>query len=100
MINFNGIYFNISPSTERGKLKIRKGLNIRFYEKDEYEFNSDMKFTVRKNQNLFQFFIDEQFLHATEIDSFETSDIITSFSSFNSLENNETKLEIELFEYN
>lgn len=73
-IQFNGYYFNGYQGTPLKFLKINRDTNNMF-ENLNYNFEDNVKLTIRKNENLFQFFIDEQFLHAMEIVSFDNTNL-------------------------
>ena len=91
-IYFGGYSFGVAPLSERGRIHIR-GQFGEYFENNNYEFSDNTKLTIRKNNELVQFFIDEQFMHAMEIESFE-NDVLRA--SFNELIN----MDIKIFEYN
>ena len=91
-IYFGGYYFGVAPLSEKGRIHIR-GQSREYFENNNYEFNKNVKLTIRKKNELFQFFIDEQFMHVMEIESFE-NDVLRA--SFNELIN----IDIKIFEYN
>ena len=99
LIKFNGYYFNASQYADNeaiGIFRSRGNRTERMYENSEYSFNENIKFTIKKKQNLFIFFVDEQFLHVMEIDAFEDTGITSSISSHI---NREILMDIEMFQY-
>ncbi len=87
-INVNGFYFISQP---RINAFLIGNANIeRFFKKNDYSFKEDIKFTIRKNHNVYQFFLDEKFLHATDIDNLKNNILSIDFSS-------EIKMDIEFF---
>ncbi|MEE9348516.1 MAG: putative metallopeptidase [Flavobacteriaceae bacterium] len=92
-IYFGGYSFGSAPLSERGRLHIRNNNGEEYYENIEYNFNNNIKLTIRKNNELLQFFIDEQFIHAMEIESFDTNLLKASFETA-------INIDIEIFEYN
>ncbi|GHA22982.1 hypothetical protein GCM10007103_00050 [Salinimicrobium marinum] len=99
-IEFNGYNFQAFQYGDNKNIEIsrsRGNRTERMYENGQYSFNENIKFTIQKNKNLFSFFVDEQFLHAMEINAFEDTDIITYIGSET---NSEIVMDLEIFQYN
>ncbi|WP_373056207.1 hypothetical protein [Zunongwangia sp. H14] len=99
LISLNGYTFNASQYADNKRITIFRVMpetTQHIYENGEYDFNENVKITIKKNQNLLSFFIDEQFLHAMDIDAFQDTDIITSVDSET---NREIVMDIEIFQY-
>ena len=89
-INLNGIYFISQP---RLKAYIAGNYSIAEYlKKTDYNFKEDIKVTIRKNNNVYQFFLDEELLHITDSDYLESNLLEIDFSP-------EIKMDIELFTF-
>jgi len=89
-INLNGIYFNSQPKL--GAFIIGNTDIVEYLKITDYDFSEDIKFTIRKNQNIYQFFLDGQFLHATDIDYLNSNLLDIKFSS-------EINMDIELYSF-
>lgn len=92
-IHFGGYFFGSSPLSEQGRIYISKQSIGGYFENNDYQFVNDIKLTIRKNNGLLQFFIDEQFIHAMEIESFENNLLKASFDV-------PINMDIKVFEYN
>ena len=93
---FNKIYFGqyrfrSAPLSET-KIRIYGESNQKYFENNDYEFNNNIKLTIRKNNDLLQFFVDEQFIHAMEVEIFENNDLQASFDEI-------INMDIKVFEY-
>jgi hypothetical protein len=91
-IHFGGYFFGSAPISEKGRIYI-SGEFGSYFENNDYEFNDDIKLTIRKDNELVQFFVDEQFMHVMEIESFENYVIKASFEE-------QIEMDIKIFEYN
>jgi hypothetical protein len=91
-IVFGGYFFGSSPISEKGRIYIL-GEFGGYFENNDYEFNENIKLTIRKNNKLVQFFVDETFMHAMEIESFNNNIIKASFDEA-------IDMDIKIFEYN
>ncbi len=88
---FGDFFYNCFPSFEGGSLVIGGENPNLFFRKKEY-FKKDIKLTVRRNSNLFQFFLDEQFLHAMEVKQFENNVVAASMDG-------PINMDINIFEF-
>lgn len=90
-IYFGQYLFKSAPLSET-RIYIQDNKNQGYFENNSYEFNENMKLTIRKNNEIIQFFIDEQFMHAMEVDLFESNELNASFD-------NAINIDINIFEY-
>ncbi|MEP5339249.1 MAG: hypothetical protein ABJL44_14600 [Algibacter sp.] len=86
-----GIFYGSTPLSEKDQIFISGEAGSYFIHND-YKFNNNIKLTIRKNNNLLQFFIDEQFMHVMEVESFKNNIIQASF-------NEPINMDIKIFEY-
>jgi hypothetical protein len=91
-IAFGGYFFGTSPLSKNEQIYINRSAIGSFFERNDYEFKTDIKLTIRKSSNLIQFFIDENFLHVMEVNTFTNNVISASFSEL-------IDLKIKIFKY-
>tara|TARA_R110002050_G_scaffold241508_2_gene377879 strand:+ start:3130 stop:4065 length:936 start_codon:yes stop_codon:yes gene_type:complete len=91
-LNFSQYLFSISPETPL-KIFIAGEPFQSYFRGYEFEGKKDLKMTVRKNNGLYQFFIDEQIVHIME------SDLLKDDDSFEILFNDKIKMDILVFEF-
>jgi len=91
-VNLNGIIYESNPNRNSIHIYDNEYLK-RYWSKWDYNYEEDIKLTVRKNDEIYSFFIDEKFIHATDIEYLETKNINISFSQG-------VNKDIELFKFN
>jgi hypothetical protein len=91
-IVFGGYFFGSAPLSEKGRIYILGELGG-YFENNDYEFKENIKLTIRKKNKLVQFFVDERFIHAMEIESFNNNIVKASFDE-------PIDMDIKIFEYN
>ncbi|MBZ9631901.1 hypothetical protein LB465_14020 [Salegentibacter sp. LM13S] len=78
-VNLNGINYESNPN--RNSIHISDNeYSKRYWSKWDYNYEEDIKLTVRRYDGIYSFFIDEKYIHATDIEYFETQSINISFS--------------------
>jgi hypothetical protein len=92
-IYFGGYFFGSSPLSEQNRIYISREFIGGYFENNDYQFTDNIKLTIRRNNELLQFFIDEQFIHAFEIESFDNNILKASFDV-------PINMDINVFEYN
>ena len=89
-LNLNGIYFTSQPRL--GAYVIGNYSIVEYIKKTDYNFREDIKISIRKNDNVYQFFLDEELLHITDSDKLDFDFLEIEFSP-------EIKMDIELFTF-
>jgi len=78
-VNLNGINFESNPNSNTIYIS-NNDYSKRYYLKADYIYENDIKLTIRRNDGVYSFFIDENLVHITGIDHLETEIIKVDFS--------------------
>jgi hypothetical protein len=92
-IYFGGYFFGSSPLSEQSRIYIIRQSIGGYFENNDYQFTDNIKLTIRRNNELLQFFIDEQFIHAFETESFDNNILKATFDV-------PINMDVKVFEYN
>tara|TARA_Y100001933_G_scaffold261042_2_gene314699 strand:+ start:87261 stop:88328 length:1068 start_codon:yes stop_codon:yes gene_type:complete len=92
VINFGGFFFATYPLSDEKDIRIEESSVGIFHRQENYSFQSDIKLTIRKDNNLIQYFIDEQFIHSMEAKPFKNNLIEALFDA-------PINMDIKIFEY-
>ena len=78
-INLNGINFETNPNGNVVYIS-NNDYSKPYFSKRNYNYEEDIKLTIRRNHEIYTFFIDENLVHITDIESLETENIDIEFS--------------------
>lgn len=92
-INIDGYSFGIAPQSTKGKIFIKGNEVYNFFENSSYQFNENVKLTIRKNNSIISCFIDEKLFHSMEFQEFEKKEM-NIYCQYRTL------LNIKVFKYN
>lgn len=79
-INLNGINFESNPNRNNVFI-FNDDYSKKYFSKEDYVYQQDIKLTIRKNERVYSFFIDESLVHVTDILELESQVINVDFSS-------------------
>lgn len=78
-VAFGSFFYSSFPLFEGERIHIGEEDTGIFFGSNEYVFKNDIKLTIKRNGDLLQFFIDEQFIHAMEFIPLKNNLIEASF---------------------
>lgn len=78
-VDFGGFYFGSTPLSQRQHIRIDDRDSRIFHTQSNYIFDTDIKLTIKRNNDLLQYFIDEQFIHAMELQPFKNNIVEASY---------------------
>lgn len=79
-INLNGINFETNPNNNSIHIS-NNDYSKKYFSKWDYNYEEDIKLTIRRNDGVYSFFIDENLVHITDIKYPETESMNVEFSS-------------------
>ena len=79
-VNLNGINFESNPNRNTVDIS-NNNYSRRYFSKWDYAYRENIKLTIKRNEGVYSFFIDENLVHITDIDNLENETIKVDFSA-------------------